>query len=75
MLCGRVDERGDSVVTACGFAQGAAGGVRRARVQDARVAGSAGDWFCGSSTAQTEADRVDVLVRIQGRAVTGFEPP
>ena len=49
--------------------------MRGARVQDARGAGGAGDWFCGSSTAQTEADRVDVLVRIQGRAVTGVEPP
>ena len=71
LLCGRVDERGDGIVTARSLAQGAAGGMRGARVQDARVAGGAGDWFCGSSTAQTEADRVDVLVSIQGRAVTG----
>ena len=74
LLCGRVDERGDGIVTARGLAQGAAGGMRGARVQDARVAGGAGDWFCGSSTAQTEADRVDVLVRIQGQGLSRHMP-
>ena len=62
-------------MTACGLAQSAAGGMGGARVKDARVAGGAGDWFCGASTAQTKADRVDVLVSIQGRAMTRIEPP
>ena len=49
--------------------------MRRARVQDARVAGSAGDRFHGPSTAQAEADRVNVLISIQGRAMARVEPP
>ena len=55
-------ESGDGVVTTRGLAQGAAGGMRRARVQNARVAGGAGDGFRGPSTAQAEADRVNILV-------------
>ena len=57
-------------MTARGLAQGATGGMRRARVQNARVAGSEGDRFRGPSTAQTEADRINILVSIQSRAVT-----
>ena len=73
LLCGCVYERGDGVVTTRGLAQSAAGGVRRARVQNARVAGGAGDGFRGPSTAQAEADRVNVLISIQGRAMAGVE--
>ena len=32
-----MNERGDRVVTTCGLAQGTAGGVRSARVQEARL--------------------------------------
>ena len=62
-------------MTTRGLAQGAAGGMRRARVQNARVAGGAGDGFRGPSTAQAEADRVNILVSIQGRAMAWVEPP
>ena len=75
LLRSRVQEGGDSVVTASGLTQGAAGGVRCPRVQDARVAGGAGDGLGGPGAAQAEADRVDVLVGIQGRAVAWVKPP
>ena len=52
-------------MTTRGLAQGAAGGMRRARVQNARVAGGASDGFRGPSTAQAEADRVNILVSIR----------
>ena len=75
LLSGCVNEGGDGVVSTRGLTQGAAGGVRRARVQDAGVAGGAGDGFRGPCTAQTKADRVNVLVSIQGRAMARIEPP
>ena len=74
-VVGRVDERGHGIATARGLAQGAAGGVRRARVQNATVAGGTSDGFRGPSTAQAEADRVNVLIGIQGRAMARVEPP
>ena len=70
-----VQEGGDSVVTACGLAQGAAGGVHCTRVQGAGVASGAGDGLGGPGASQAEADRVNVLVGLQGRAVAWIEPP
>ena len=75
LLRSRVQEGGDSVVTTSGLAQGAAGGVRCSRVQDARVAGGTGDGLSRPGAAQTEADRVDILIGLQGRAVAWVEPP
>ena len=67
-----MNERGDSVVTTRGLTQGAARGVSRTRVQDARVASSAGDGFRGTCTPQTKADRVDVLVSFQSQAMASY---
>ena len=69
LLRSRVQEGGDSVVTTSGLAQSTAGGVRCPRVQDARVAGGTGDGLSGRGAAQAKADRVDILVGLQGRAV------
>ena len=46
-----------------------------ARVQDARVAGGASDRLRRPGAAQAKADRVNILVSIQGRAMTWVEPP
>ena len=62
-------------MTTRGLAQGAAGGMCRTRVQNTRVAGGAGDGFRRASTAQAKADRVNVLVSIQSRAMARIEPP
>ena len=75
LLRGSMQEGGDSVVTACGLTQGAAGGMRCAHVQNAGVARGASDGLGKPSTAQAEADRVDVLVGFQSRAVAWVEPP
>ena len=60
-----MQEGRNGVVSPRGLAQGAGGGVRRARVQNARVAGSAGDGFRGTCAPQPKADRVNVLVSFQ----------
>ena len=69
LLCCCVQEGRD------GLPKSAAGGVRCTRIQDARVAGGASDGFNGTRAAQTKADRVNVLVSFQNRAVARIEPP
>ena len=75
LLCCCVQEGRDSVVSLRSLPKSAARGVRCTRVQDARVAGGAGDGFNGTRAAQTKADRVNVLVSFQNRAVARIEPP
>ena len=62
-------------MTACGLAQSTAGGVRCARVQDARVASGASDRLRRPGAAQAKANRVNILVSIQGRAMAWVEAP
>ena len=75
LLCCCVQEGRDGVVSPRSLPKSAAGGVRCTRVQDARVAGGASDGFNGTRAAQTKADRVNVLVSFQNRAVARIEPP
>ena len=65
----------DGVVSPCGLPKGAAGGVRCARIQNARVAGGACDGFHGASATQTKTNRINVLIGFQNQAVTRVEPP
>ena len=75
LLCCCVQEGRDGVVSPRSLPKSAAGGVRRTRVQDARFAGGASDGFNGTRAAQTKADRVNVLVSFQNRAVARIEHP
>ena len=65
----------DGVVSPCGLPKGAAGGVRCARIQNARVAGGASDGFHGATATQTKTNRINVLIGFQNQAVTRVEPP
>ena len=58
-----VDDGGDRVVTAGGLAQGAAGGVSSARVQELVLA------FAGLGALHAQSDRVDVLLGLQHSSV------
>ena len=65
----------NGIVSPCGLPKGAAGGVRCARIQNARVAGGASDGFHGASATQTKANRINILIGFQSQAVTRVEPP
>ena len=68
-----------SVVTAlwprCGLAQGATGGVGGARVQRAGLASSTGYTFAGPGAPQAQADRINVLLRLEHGSVVRVEAP
>ena len=65
----------NGIVSPCGLSKGAAGGMRCARIQNARVTGGASDGFHRASATQPKANRVNVLVGFQSQTVTRVEPP
>ena len=65
----------NGIVSPCGLSKGAAGGMRYARIQNARVTGGASDGFHRASATQPKANRVNVLVGFQSQTVTRVEPP
>ena len=65
----------DRVVAACDFAQSAARGVGGACVQGSRLAGSTGHKFTPSGAAQAQANRVNVLLRMQHSSIMRVDAP
>ena len=69
-LTGSVNEGSERIVAVGSLDHDAASGVSSAQIQQARLASGAGYRFAGPSAAEPQANRIDVLLRLQsgGRA-------